>query len=63
VLRRGSDEIGAAMFLSPATVRTHVSHAMGRLGVRDRAQLVVVAHETGLVNPATTEVSGAPESE
>jgi DNA-binding NarL/FixJ family response regulator len=42
-------EIGAALFLSPATARTHVSHAMGKLGARDRAQLVVVAYETGLV--------------
>jgi DNA-binding NarL/FixJ family response regulator len=44
-----NDEIGAALFLSPATARTHVSHAMGKLGARDRAQLVVVAYETGLV--------------
>jgi len=34
-----------------ATVRTHVSHAMTKLGVRDRAQLVVLAYETGLVRP------------
>ncbi|MDF2576255.1 MAG: response regulator [Agromyces sp.] len=44
-----NDEIGAVLFLSPATVRTHVSHAMGKLGARDRAQLVVVAYRTGLV--------------
>jgi DNA-binding NarL/FixJ family response regulator len=37
--------------MSPATVRTHVSHAMTKLGVRDRAQLVVLAYETGLVRP------------
>ena len=46
-----NDEIGAALFLSPATVRTHVSHAMGKLRARDRAQLVVVAYQTGLVGP------------
>ncbi|HEY3528872.1 MAG TPA: response regulator transcription factor [Nocardioides sp.] len=46
-----NDEIGAALFLSPATARTHVSHAMGKLGARDRAQLVVVAYQTGLVAP------------
>lgn len=46
-----NDEIGAALFLSPATARTHVSHAMGKLGARDRAQLVVFAYETGLVTP------------
>jgi DNA-binding NarL/FixJ family response regulator len=42
-------EIGAELFLSPATARTHVSNAMGKLGARDRAQLVVVAYQTGLV--------------
>jgi DNA-binding NarL/FixJ family response regulator len=46
-----NDEIGAAMFLSPATARTHVSHAMVKLGARDRAQLVVIAYQTGLVSP------------
>ncbi len=46
-----NDEIGAALFLSPATARTHVSHAMAKLGARDRAQLVVIAYRTGLVTP------------
>jgi DNA-binding NarL/FixJ family response regulator len=46
-----NDEIGATLFLSPATARTHVSHAMAKLGARDRAQLVVVAYQTGLVSP------------
>jgi DNA-binding NarL/FixJ family response regulator len=46
-----NDEIGAELFLSPATARTHVSHAMVKLGARDRAQLVVIAYQTGLVNP------------
>lgn len=44
-------EIGASLFLSPATARTHVSHAMTKLGARDRAQLVVLAYRTGLVTP------------
>ncbi|MFI6481035.1 response regulator [Nonomuraea sp. NPDC050663] len=43
-----NDEIGAALFLSPATARTHVSRTMGKLGARDRAQLVVIAYQTGL---------------
>ncbi|MEV6323645.1 response regulator transcription factor [Nocardia sp. NPDC051787] len=43
-----NDEIGAALFLSPATARTHVSRAMVKLGARDRAQLVVIAYQTGL---------------
>lgn len=46
-----NDEIGGELFLSPATARTHVSHAMAKLGARDRAQLVVIAYETGLVAP------------
>jgi DNA-binding NarL/FixJ family response regulator len=48
-----NDEIGAKLFLSPATARTHVSHAMAKLGARDRAQLVVIAFQTGLVSPNT----------
>ncbi|QYC42106.1 Oxygen regulatory protein NreC [Nonomuraea coxensis DSM 45129] len=44
-------EIGAELFLSPATARTHVSRAMAKLGARDRAQLVVIAYRTGLVSP------------
>jgi DNA-binding NarL/FixJ family response regulator len=46
-----NSEIGAELFLSPATARTHVSHAMIKLGARDRAQLVVLAYQTGLVSP------------
>jgi DNA-binding NarL/FixJ family response regulator len=46
-----NNEIGNELFLSPATARTHVSHAMAKLGARDRAQLVVIAYETGLVSP------------
>lgn len=46
-----NNEIGTELFLSPATARTHVSHAMAKLGARDRAQLVVIAYETGLVSP------------
>ena len=46
-----NDEIAGNLYMSPATVRTHVSRAMTKLGVRDRAQLVVMAYETGLVRP------------
>jgi DNA-binding NarL/FixJ family response regulator len=46
-----NQEIAAELTLSPATARTHVSHAMVKLGARDRAQLVVVAYQTGLVSP------------
>ena len=44
-------DIGRLLFLSPATVKTHVNRAMSKLDARDRAQLVVVAYETGLVRP------------
>jgi DNA-binding NarL/FixJ family response regulator len=43
-----NDEIGRRLFVSPDTVRTHVSRAMGKLGARDRAQLVVFAYQSGL---------------
>ncbi|WP_329474855.1 response regulator transcription factor [Kribbella sp. NBC_01484] len=46
-----NQEIGAELFLSPATARTHVSRAMVKLRARDRAQLVVIAYQTGLVSP------------
>jgi DNA-binding CsgD family transcriptional regulator len=47
-----NDEIAAALLVSPATVRTHVSRALIKLGARDRAQLVVIAYQSGLHLPA-----------
>lgn len=44
-------EIAESLGLSPLTAKTHVSRTMGKLGVRDRAQLVIVAYESGLVEP------------
>jgi len=44
-------EIATALYISPATAKTHVSRVMMKLGARDRAQLVVTAYETGLVSP------------
>jgi DNA-binding NarL/FixJ family response regulator len=46
-----NDQIAAQLFLSPLTVKTHVSRAMLKLGARDRAQLVVIAYQSGLVAP------------
>jgi len=46
-----NDEIAERLVISPATSRTHVSRAMVKLGARDRAQLVVLAYESGLVAP------------
>jgi DNA-binding NarL/FixJ family response regulator len=54
-----NDEIAGRLYLSPATVRTHVSRAMTKLGARDRTQLVVLAYESGLVRPGwLTEPGG-----
>jgi DNA-binding NarL/FixJ family response regulator len=44
-------EAGEALGLSPLTAKTHVSRIMGKLGARDRAQLVITAYESGLVAP------------
>jgi DNA-binding NarL/FixJ family response regulator len=44
-------DIATHLFISPATTKTHVSRAMIKLGARDRAQLVVFAYESGLVQP------------
>ena len=49
-------EIAGSLFLSEATVKTHVSRILGKLGVRDRTQAVVVAYESGLVTPRAREV-------
>ncbi|MCD0445717.1 response regulator transcription factor [Glycomyces sp. A-F 0318] len=46
-----NDDIAAKLYLSPLTAKTHVNRAMTKLGVRDRAQLVVIAYQTGLVRP------------
>ena len=44
-------EIAEKLYISPLTVRTHIHHAMAKLHARDRAQLVVIAYQTGLVHP------------
>ncbi|WP_216589771.1 response regulator transcription factor [Streptomyces brasiliscabiei] len=46
-----NDEIARRLVVSPLTAKTHVSRAMVKLGARDRAQLVVLAYESGLVRP------------
>jgi DNA-binding NarL/FixJ family response regulator len=46
-----NDEIADDLHLSPLTAKTHISRAMTKLGARDRAQLVVMAYESGLVGP------------
>jgi DNA-binding NarL/FixJ family response regulator len=46
-----NEEIAERLYLSPLTAKTHVNRSMTKLGVRDRAQLVVIAYQSGLVRP------------
>jgi len=46
-----NDEIAQRLVLSPATAKTHVSRLMTKLAVRDRAQLVILAYESGMITP------------
>jgi len=46
-----NDDVAARLSLSQLTAKTHVNRAMTKLGVRDRAQLVVIAYQSGLVRP------------
>ncbi|MEU3933772.1 response regulator transcription factor [Streptomyces sp. NPDC029044] len=54
-----NDEIAERLFVATVTVKTHTNRAMAKLGARDRAQLVVIAYETGLVR-AGERLTGAP---
>ncbi|MGW1817433.1 response regulator [Streptomyces sp. NPDC002125] len=49
-----NDEIASRMVITPLTAKTHINRAMTKLHARDRAQLVVLAYESGLVTPRTT---------
>lgn len=49
-----NEEIAAQLVISPLTARTHVSRILTKTGARDRAQLVVLAYESRLVQPGGT---------
>ncbi|MFB7630371.1 response regulator [Streptomyces sp. NPDC056149] len=46
-----NDEMAQRLYVTPLTAKTHVNRAMAKLGARDRAQLVVIAYQTGLARP------------
>ncbi|WP_194922051.1 response regulator [Catenulispora rubra] len=48
-----NEEIAGQLFVTPLTAKTHVNRAMTKLGARDRAQVVVIAYESGLVRPGS----------
>ena len=50
-----NSEISERLFISAATVKSHINHVFTKLGVRDRAQAVAFAYESGLVEPGETE--------
>ncbi|WP_435174088.1 response regulator transcription factor [Actinacidiphila sp. bgisy145] len=52
---RSNGEIAEELVLSVLTVRTHIQRAMTKLGARDRAQLVVIAYQNGLVRPDSSK--------
>ena len=54
-------EVAPLLFLSPETVRTYVSRLRTKTGARDRAQLVVLAYESGLVTPGSGPPDGRPD--
>lgn len=54
---RTNAEIGSALFLSPLTVKTHVSRIMAKLHARDRVRLVIIAYAAGLVAVQADDVS------
>jgi DNA-binding NarL/FixJ family response regulator len=53
-------EIAERLFISPATVKTHVGRVLGKVGMHSRSQLVTLAYETGLATPVRSPLSSNP---
>jgi DNA-binding NarL/FixJ family response regulator len=60
-LGRSNNEIAQALYVSPATVKTHINHIFAKTGLRDRAQLVRYAYQTGLAHLAGESQSRRPD--
>lgn len=58
---RSNAEIGRVLYLSEATVKTHVAGLLNKLGLRDRAQVIVYAYETGFTRPGAAPATTADE--
>jgi DNA-binding CsgD family transcriptional regulator len=56
---RAEEEVGQELFISYATAKTHIGRIFSKLELRDRAQAVVIAYESGLVRPGEQEASSA----
>jgi len=55
-------QIGQELFISETTVKTHVTHILSKLGLRDRVQVVVLAYQTGIVDPDGLPAGGSRDS-
>jgi DNA-binding NarL/FixJ family response regulator len=57
-----NDEIARQLFISPGTAKTHVRHLLTKLDARDRVQLAIIAHRTGVAGPPVPSGCGSPGS-
>jgi DNA-binding NarL/FixJ family response regulator len=59
---RSNTELATQLYLSEATVKTHVSRVLAKLGLRSRVQAVIAAYESGLIQPGNNRTSPTPET-